>query len=363
METHVIQTIVEIFTACLIWIFSVLGNVLVCLVVYRSRRVQSTTNYFVVSMACADLVFSLVCMPAIVSRILSDSWPLGDVMCRVIRYAQYVIPGVSLYILGAICIDRFYTIIYPLSFKVTRETAKRMILISWLVSSVLSIFCFYFFEIAKGVDGRDQCLLYIPRTSWSGVTYAVCLVFLQFLVPVIMMCFGYTRVFRYIWRGGTEGRGFRFQRTMNPVPRTKVKIVKMLMLVTVTCLLLICPFYAVQFLYSVSTMGPINRTIFAVTTWLLFITSASKPLIYLWCNANFRRGCREVFCMSTMKCYRGNTYAITTASSIGKTNHIGIMCQDSNSKSMDSPSKTFNRAQVVAKSAWPLANAMPSTYI
>ncbi|KAK1875355.1 putative G-protein coupled receptor 19 [Dissostichus eleginoides] len=53
----------------LLWLVSILGNALVCLVIHRSRRTQSTTNYFVVSMACADLLMSLGWAPFILLQV------------------------------------------------------------------------------------------------------------------------------------------------------------------------------------------------------------------------------------------------------------------------------------------------------
>jgi len=51
---------------------SAVGNVLVCLVIHRSRRLQSTTNYFVISLAAADLLLSVVVMPFACQRSATD---------------------------------------------------------------------------------------------------------------------------------------------------------------------------------------------------------------------------------------------------------------------------------------------------
>lgn len=116
----------------ILWLLSVFGNALVCLVIHRSRRTQSTTNYFVVSMACADLLISLGSTPFVLLQVTSGRWMLSSVMCKLVRYVQYLSPGVQIYVLLSICMDRFYTIVYPLSFKVSQEKAKKMIIASWI---------------------------------------------------------------------------------------------------------------------------------------------------------------------------------------------------------------------------------------
>ncbi|XP_074125249.1 putative G-protein coupled receptor 19 isoform X2 [Sminthopsis crassicaudata] len=55
----------------ILWLFSVFGNALVCLVIHRSRRTQSTTNYFVVSLACADLLISVASAPFVLLQFTS----------------------------------------------------------------------------------------------------------------------------------------------------------------------------------------------------------------------------------------------------------------------------------------------------
>uniref|UniRef100_H0XXH1 G protein-coupled receptor 19 n=2 Tax=Otolemur garnettii TaxID=30611 RepID=H0XXH1_OTOGA len=128
-----------------LWLFSILGNSLVCLVIHRSRRTQSTTNYFVVSMACADLLITIASTPFVLLQFTTGRWTLGSVMCKVVRYFQYLTPGVQIYVLFSICIDWFYTIVYPLSFKVSREKAKKMIAASWVFNAAFVTPMFFFF--------------------------------------------------------------------------------------------------------------------------------------------------------------------------------------------------------------------------
>ncbi|NXT72888.1 GPR19 protein, partial [Chaetops frenatus] len=146
-----------------LWLISILGNFLVCLVIHRSRRTQSTTNYFVVSMACADLVSSVGSAPFLLLQLSSGRWMLGSGVCRLLRYIQYLTPGVQIYVLLAISVDRFYTIVYPLSFKVSRGKAKKMILASWLCGALFaSPACFLY-----GSSNDHHCNFFLPD-SWQG---------------------------------------------------------------------------------------------------------------------------------------------------------------------------------------------------
>ncbi|GFR00411.1 hypothetical protein TNCT_595331 [Trichonephila clavata] len=51
---------------------AVVGNILVILSVYKERNLQSATNYFIVSLAFADLLVAAVVMPFAVYVLVSD---------------------------------------------------------------------------------------------------------------------------------------------------------------------------------------------------------------------------------------------------------------------------------------------------
>ncbi|XP_029811395.1 probable G-protein coupled receptor 19 [Suricata suricatta] len=213
-----------------LWLFSVFGNSLVCLVIHRSRRTQSTTNYFVVSMACADLLVSVASTPFVLLQFATGRWTLGSVMCKFVRYFQYLTPGVQIYVLLSICIDRFYTIVYPLSFKVSREKAKKMIATSWVFNAAFVTPVFFFY----GPNWDNHCNYFLPA-SWEGTAYTVIHFLVSFVIPSVLIILFYQKVVKYIWRIGTDGRTVR--RTMNIVPRTKVKTIKMFLILNLLFLL------------------------------------------------------------------------------------------------------------------------------
>ncbi|XP_045176919.2 probable G-protein coupled receptor 19 [Mercenaria mercenaria] len=357
------RIIIESVLFLTIWITSALTNILVCVVIYRSRRVQSTTNYFVVSMAFSDLLLTFFCVPFILSRVMANQWVLGSVMCRLVRFIQTLSPATTISVLVTISVDRFYTIIYPLSFKITRGTAKHLISGCWLLSFIVCIFSIYFYESTYfGSSDRMSCPSFIPNSNLGSVIYGSMFVAFTYFLPAIFVVVVYTRIFRYIWTTGVRHR--RVRRTENPVARNKVKMVKMLIIVTVLTFIGFCPHYIVQICFTFLTVEQIHPAIFIATFLLLFLTTIMKPLIYMLYNSNFRRGCREVFCMSNMRCYRSHTYAITRASNIGKKNHVGIMPMDTGNRiAIQSPTFTFNRTVISEKTAWPVSASISTTYL
>ena len=125
--TTTTAVVLETLTLAILWSLSLVGNVLVCTVVRRSRRIQSTTNYFVVTLAACDILLAVLAVPFVTARVLSGvsvdwgsagAWKSGQFFCKVVRFLQHVVPAASLAVMLAIGVDRYYTILYPLSFKV-----------------------------------------------------------------------------------------------------------------------------------------------------------------------------------------------------------------------------------------------------
>lgn len=348
----------------IIWLASILGNVLVCLVIHRSRRTQSTTNYFVVSMACADLVMSLGCAPFGLVQVASGRWPLNAVVCKLVRYLQHLCPGVQVYVLLSISVDRFYTIVYPLSFKVSREKAKKMILASWLFGAVFVTPCIFFYGFSAANTSTSYCDFFLPF-SWAGIAYAVLHLLLCFIVPVALIVFFYQRVIRYIWRISADGHTVR--RTMNIVPRTKVKTIKMFLMLNSVFFFSWTPFYVAQIWHPAESNSTNRQRLlfFATLIWISFSSTAAKPTLYSVYNANFRRGMRETFCTSSMKCYRSNAYTITASSRMAKKNYVGVVDIPVQAKTgtKDSAHESFDREAKDKKVAWPTNSNPLNTFV
>ena len=166
IRSPLMNVVLEISTMAIMWTAAILGNSLVCVVIHRSRRLQSTTNYFVVSLASSDMCFAIISIPFVLVESMSDKWVFGVAMCKIVRFVQWLVPFTTVAVLSSICVDRFYTIIYPLSFKVTRDGAKRMILGAWVVGLILSCPTLYFYDIST-IDGVQHC------KKFTGIVYFI----------------------------------------------------------------------------------------------------------------------------------------------------------------------------------------------
>lgn len=355
-----------------VWLVAVIGNILVITVIKRSRRLQSTTNFFVVSLAFSDITACAFCLPFALISTASQKWIFGSFMCQFSRFLQVATLASVVAVILCISVDRFYTIIYPLSFKITRSKTKRLIVTSWVVSFFLGSPCFYFFRYSE--EHTHHCYQYFVRMAGmtslqfvSAVVYVFSLTFIIMVTPGIIVSLTYTRIFRHIWTFHFKKK--MFHRTSNTVPRSKVKNVKMLITVSLSTFILWIPYFLLL-LAEVCLRGiPVHPTAWAIVVWVAFSSSALKPTLYIFYNSNFRRGCKEIFCTSCLKCYRKENYAITHATRLARKHRIGTISNNIEFVSNGEPGKTstyasFDREGRGEKNiSWPLANSPTSTYL
>ena len=95
----------SIFTT--VFLVSVIGNTLVCLVIFRTPRMRTTRNYLLVNLAVSDLTVSLLCIPFdVILKITYPKWPLGAAMCNILWPAMTLVTNCSASTLAAISFDR-----------------------------------------------------------------------------------------------------------------------------------------------------------------------------------------------------------------------------------------------------------------
>lgn len=85
---------------------AVLGNALVIISVQRNRKLRVITNYFVVSLAMADMLVALCAMSFNALQNLHGKWIFGPFMCNVYNSLDVYFSTASILHLCCISVDR-----------------------------------------------------------------------------------------------------------------------------------------------------------------------------------------------------------------------------------------------------------------
>ncbi|XP_070764760.1 5-hydroxytryptamine receptor 2B [Enoplosus armatus] len=118
------------------------GNILVILAVSLERKLQNATNYFLMSLAVADLLVGVLVMPiALVTVLYNSDWPLPEPLCPIWLFLDVLFSTASIMHLCAISLDRYIAIKKPIQHSQYKSRAKAMVKIAlvWLISICIAI--------------------------------------------------------------------------------------------------------------------------------------------------------------------------------------------------------------------------------
>ncbi|XP_039622349.1 5-hydroxytryptamine receptor 2B [Polypterus senegalus] len=118
------------------------GNILVILAISLERKLQNATNYFLMSLAVADLLVGVLVMPiALITVLYNTQWPLPLSLCPIWIFLDVLFSTASIMHLCAISLDRYIAIKKPIQHSQFNSRAKAICKISvvWLISIGIAI--------------------------------------------------------------------------------------------------------------------------------------------------------------------------------------------------------------------------------
>lgn len=320
---------------------SIFGNLLVIVSVMRHRKLRIITNYYVISLALADMLVAMFAMTFNASVQIFETWLFGRFMCDVWNSLDVYFSTASILHLCCISVDRYYAIVKPLKYNITmtKRVVAFMLLNTWISPAVIS-----FVPIFLGWYTTNEHLERIkmhPELCEFRVNkaYAVISSSISFWIPCTIMVFTYLAIFREANRqeremhnrhgaalllhqnntngdmmsnsGGSSKALTSHDVDYHHTPTKQSNISKMkrehkaartLGIIMGTFILCWLPFFLWYVITSLCSTCDNPDAVVTIVFWIGYFNSTLNPLIYAYFNRDFR----EAF-KNTLQCAFCNT--------------------------------------------------------
>uniref|UniRef100_A0A3B3ZX79 Muscarinic acetylcholine receptor n=1 Tax=Periophthalmus magnuspinnatus TaxID=409849 RepID=A0A3B3ZX79_9GOBI len=181
------QVVLIVLVTGMLSLVTIIGNILVVVSFKVNRQLKTVNNYFLLSLAVADLIIGVISMNVYTAFLVMGYWAMGNWACDLWLAIDYVASNASVMNLLVISFDRYFSITRPLTYRAKRTTKRAGIMIglAWFVSLVLwapAILLWQFFEGERTVPSHE---CYIQFLSEPTITF--CTAMAAFYLPVTIM--------------------------------------------------------------------------------------------------------------------------------------------------------------------------------
>ncbi|XP_066495163.1 5-hydroxytryptamine receptor 2A isoform X1 [Tiliqua scincoides] len=305
----------------LVIIVTIAGNILVIMAVSLEKKLQNATNYFLMSLAIADMLLGFLVMPVSMLTILYGyAWPLPRNLCAIWIYLDVLFSTASIMHLCAISLDRYIAIRNPIHHSRfnSRTKAFAKIIAVWTISVGISmpVPVFGLRDDSK-VFKNGSCLLADDNFVLIGS-------FVAFFVPLVIMVISYFLTIKSLQKEATlcindpssktKFTSFSFfpqsslssdklfqrslskelgtsgRRTMQTISNEQ-KASKVLGIVFFLFVVMWCPFFITNVMAVIckkSCNEDVIGGLLNIFVWIGYLSSAVNPLVYTLFNKTYR---------------------------------------------------------------------------
>ncbi|XP_035380553.1 adenosine receptor A1-like [Electrophorus electricus] len=273
---------------------STVGNLLVCAAVGLNRKLHTVTNYFLVSLAVADVCVGALAIPC---AILTDmGTPRHNLyLCLLMLSVLIMLTQSSIFSLLAVAAERYVAIFMPFRYHslMRPRNALLIILVTWVLAFLIGLVPLMGWHKTPPASGYCFFVFVVDMTYMVYFNFFACV-----LAPLVVMFLIYAQIFAAVKRqmrriaadrGGTAGGegAAKIKREM----KTATSLFLVLFLFTVcwiplhviNCFLLLCP------------SCPVPLPLLLTAIILSHANSAVNPFLYAYKMKSFREAFKGIF--------------------------------------------------------------------
>lgn len=310
-------------------VFALVGNVTVCVISRRNRRLQRSTYCFIMNLAVSD-IGSVLCLPFLLPELFIGNWLMGEVMCKLLKPSVVVFNFVTTNTLVAIACDRFRAVVFPFVTRPTTSETRLILSLLWLIAFLFSLPSYGAMTVYSFPEAPDIyfCLDIFSEDTIKDTLYrriyTIIMYSVQALLPVVVISVLYLKItatlknIRLIPLSIRTLRSSSLNSTPSSSPRSSVvhinklnmnpagfvrrqlmekKFLRMLMTVLLLYVLCYLPFQTFYLVYEF-TPGlyylPYLQTLSEYLYLIVWLPNALNPVCYGCMNEQYKRAFRAL---------------------------------------------------------------------
>ena len=271
------------------------GNILIIHTVRSRKQMQNARNYFILSLACADIVVLLICVPFYTLNFAHILHYMPEAVCKTLLPTGNVLVIVSVCTHVAIALERRRAIVFPLLPKPSPRRIKTLIATVWVVPViVMGPTSYYLSQVSSGsfCHFRKD----IGETYWKA--FFVTFVIINFIIPVSVLIWSYRQIVRALKQYIAPIEELA-ETNAAVVLRLKNqrKVVNCLIILVCAFIALTFPFYSALVLSVFMITGDLyfSLTFNVVTLCVHFMLYSLNPIILYASSTEYRLAFNESF--------------------------------------------------------------------
>ncbi|KAK2522239.1 Oprk1 [Columba guinea] len=261
---------------------------------WRYTKMKTATNIYIFNLAMADALVTTT-MPFQSTEYLMNSWPFGDVLCKIVISIDYYNMFTSIFTLTMMSVDRYIAVCHPvkaLDFR-TPLKAKIINICIWLLSSSVGISAI----VLGGTKVREdtastECSLQFPDRDyvWWDIFMKICVFVFAFVIPVLIIIVCYTLMILRL-------KSVRLLSGSREKDRNLRRITRLVLVVVAVFIVCWTP---IHIFVLVEALGDVSHSTAAISSYyfciaLGYTNSSLNPILYAFLDENFKR-CFKDFC-------------------------------------------------------------------
>ena len=292
-ERTVLSIATESTIFILINITAILGNCFVLAAISRNPGLRKIANWYILTLAIADLFVAVTCMPLTVGASIKGEWVYSDVICQIEGYVLQIWGFFSFITVAATAVHRYFRVIRPVRFReiFTKTSIVLMVISCLILSTAIAVGLPFALNAPFQFGPHFFCTVVPPDQKTKKVVVLSFYVALT-AIPSSLLLFCYFKVYRAVRRHLVLVMpNLRPQQQLLSDMRlsTRVEEIKttkiVFAVITVFCVLWI-PLCTIGALFTSDVLLP--RWVHLMYDYLVFMTAATNPLIYGFMNKSFR---------------------------------------------------------------------------